>query len=533
MRGRLVQPDLSLTRSAERPFALGADATRRRLFFASKHELFRSLRTAGLTALLLTAWLLFASFPRGLSCSNDGSTLALIKALAHDHSFAIDNYFRLTGKIDYSACNTHYYSDRPPGTAFAAWPFYLLGLQWGRLFRGVDWPTSALFGALLAPLLAALATVWLVARIGLSFGAAKQAALAAAAVFLLGSPAWIYSGTLFVHSIAAFCVTAAVALAILLEQRLRADRAESAPQSRSMRRLALLCGLTAGWSMITDYSTLLLIPVYAVFLTWVAWRPRRRRLLLSWWLVGLAGPALLLAIYNSLCFGGPFTTSYAYSVSFPWAHSLGTTYVTPLWEGLRGLLFIPAEKVPRGYPTGQLFWSPVLLLATIGYIIALMNRRTRRPAALACAVMLIVIAVSAKHRTWWGGGTGDARYIYAITPLWFAGLAPWLQLLTRPRARFLRWSLWSLTVLLIAATLLLRYIWATAVVGAHLAVLPGDQAYLALHGKPHYLWQSMVILFTKWPTTKWLFPTLFLIFTVIGKTLGCDRIRRRNREESV
>lgn len=480
--------------------------------------------------LLALSWMVFAGFARGLICSNDGSTLALIKAIVHDHSFAIDNYFRLTGKIDYSAYSTHYYSDRPPGTAFAALPFYLLGLLWGRIFHGADWSASALFGALLAPLLAAVATVWLVARIGFSLGSAKQAALAAAAVFLLGSPAWIYSGTLFIHSLAAFCVTAAVALASLLEQRLRT---ESAPQSRSLRRLALLCGLAAGWSVVTDYSTLLLIPVYAVFLTWVAWRPRRRRLVLSWWLVGLAGPALLLASYNSVCFGGPFTTSYSYSVSFPWAYSLGTTYVTPLWEGLRGLLLIPAGKVPRGYPTGQLFWSPVLLLATVGYIVALINRQTRRAAALACAIMVIIIAVSAKHRTWWGGGTGDARYIYAITPLWFAGLAPWLQLLARPRARFLRWSLWSLTVLLIAATLLLRYIWGTAVVGAHLAVLPGDQAYLALHGKPHYLWRSLVIIITKWPAIKWLFPTLLLILTVIGKTLGRDRIRRRNREESV
>jgi len=423
----------------------------------------------------------------------------------------------LTGGIDYSKRGDRCYSDRPPGTAFLAVPPYLLGAQLGLTFPSRQWGQAALFGALLAPLLAGVVTVWLVYRLGLAMGAGNRASLGAAAVYATGSPAYIYSGTLFIHSVAGFSVTAAVLLTVFVKRHMCESGRARAPQgARPPLVLALLAGFAGGWSVLSDYSAIVLVPIYLAFVAWAGWRKRHLWSALLCWCAGAAAPAAVLGFYNWVCFGGPLVNSYRYNVAFPWTHSLSTTYVTPFGEGLMGLLYFLPEKSALGWlPTGQVFWSPVMHLAAAGYLAALARRDTRRGALLALAVLCAVIALSAKHRTWYGGGTRDARYIFSVTPIWFSGLAIWFGLAPgRKRGAALRVGFWVLTCVLIAETLALRSMWAAFGVAARLNLLSLQMPHAGAvaGGKAVGLWwEAEKWLFARWPRLLWLLAVGILV----------------------
>ena len=78
----------------------------------------------GLFAFLLV---LYSAGSLGIVCSNDGSHYALVRSLGDRASGSIDRYVHYTGFLDVSHFRGHWYSDRPPGTAVLALPFYLLG----------------------------------------------------------------------------------------------------------------------------------------------------------------------------------------------------------------------------------------------------------------------------------------------------------------------------------------------------------------------------------------------------------------------
>ena len=75
-------------------------------------------------ALLVGVWM---SQGRGLLSSNDGSHLALARALALRSQTSIDADAWMTLGVVFALREGHYYSDRPPGTAFAALPAAIVG----------------------------------------------------------------------------------------------------------------------------------------------------------------------------------------------------------------------------------------------------------------------------------------------------------------------------------------------------------------------------------------------------------------------
>jgi len=77
-------------------------------------------------SLALINLLLFVSSAYIVSC-NDGSHYALVSALVEKHSTEISEYMYYTWKTDYATKDGKYFSDRVPGTAFLAVPFFALG----------------------------------------------------------------------------------------------------------------------------------------------------------------------------------------------------------------------------------------------------------------------------------------------------------------------------------------------------------------------------------------------------------------------
>jgi hypothetical protein len=219
------------------------------------------------------ATLYFATFS-GVTASNDGSHYALVRALVSRRSFEISPFLSFTEEQDFATGPGGRYSDRPPGTALWAAPFYAVA----RLPPGplVELPSKhdrgngRLLGIGVATALAgagAVALFWLLLRrrFGRSLFASGLAALALA----LGTATWKYGSVLYSHSLSALLVLTGLYLALARGPR---------PPAR-----AALLGLVLGASVVVEYSNALyvaivLAPVFVLVglvLAWRRWDERR------------------------------------------------------------------------------------------------------------------------------------------------------------------------------------------------------------------------------------------------------------------
>lgn len=398
----------------------------------------RHVLTGAACLLLLAACYFALVAAAGIISTNDGSHYALVRALAGDGTARIDPYVNYTaiqpaqGPItpdyyrDVSYYNGHFYSDRPPGTAFLAVPFYWLGILADAISgrQDVDFPLR--YTTMLPPVLGAWTAL---ALYGLARGldASRWAAFATALGGALSTLVLKYATLLYSHITAAACVTGALALL------LRAER-----DGAWGRGWLVASGLALGYSAVAEYPNLLLIGPVGAYLLWRSRPGERRRLRwpalvtfgLAW-----AAPVLLLLGYNWVVFGQPWTTSYTYQYYFAWSRQLSTTYVTPLGMGLLWLSVGPA---------GLLTVTPAFVLALWGLV--LLARRAPARALLLAGVVLVVLIPTAMHRTFFGGGSRDTRYLVAIVPVLYAPLAVWLDATGRLRPLVARLACYALAL---------------------------------------------------------------------------------------
>jgi hypothetical protein len=151
---------------------------------------------------------------------NQNSRFALVRAVIEQHTLRIDDtmYFEghaITG--DVAKHDGHLYSDKAPGLALLAIPpvalaYPLVAKPASR--AGIAllsyWATIVTAG--IPGVIAAL----LVFRLAGLIGATPGAAVFAAAVFGLGSPAWCYATLFYGHALATACLVAALSAAVAL-----------------------------------------------------------------------------------------------------------------------------------------------------------------------------------------------------------------------------------------------------------------------------------------------------------------------------
>ncbi len=385
--------------------------------------------------LALAAFAFYLATSNGIVGSNDGSHMALVRAIVDDGTFSIDRHFDLVQRIDFAEYNGRMYSDRPPGTAFLTLPYYA-ALRWigHRFFSD---PTHFIYVAIPAlPAVAGAANVLLVGALARLGGARAGWAFFAAGLFAVGTVQWRYGTALFSHTFSTFAVLSASY--IVLRSSMRGDRLTSAR--------GVVTGLIVGASLMLDYLTIVLAAGVGVFL----WRggllgseaPLWRR----WAPLALAGavPVFLLLVYQWVCFDNAFSTSYSHHARFTWARSAGTTFTNNVLTGWANYFLVVLENKNPGdlggdggvlYPVLQT--GPLLLAGFWGFFV--LGRSRRREAAFLAALIGLGVTVTAAHKTYWGGGTADTRYILP----WLALLAPgvawalqdvWRRLAVRWRA---------------------------------------------------------------------------------------------------
>ena len=417
----------------------------------------RRALVAAVIAVLAAMWMSLAS---GLVSSNDGSHVALARALVLRGETTIDPDVGLTLWVDRAHRDGHDYSDRPPGTAFAALPAIRVGAWldpfWyedskARIEAGADASSVdalvvvrpatdqyiatygkrrlqlggagpnliALQGTALAitvhtAIIGALglwAVIAILRRRNVGMHGQLFAALTLGVATLYGP----YATMLFSH------VTTATAVLLLL---LSLDRLRD--EAAHVARDGSLAGLAAGWAIASDYAIVVaVIPIVLVG------APMRRL-----WAVPLGAIPILAAMlaYHDAAFGSPFSIGYDHQTNFEFARDRGETFGGDPLHGAWTLLGF-------GQGAGLLAQSPIAFVG-LGGLALVGDRRL----LLALAPWTILLCF---HATPEGGAGQDHRYLVPALGPAAIGLGVLWDRFTGPGDR--RAKTYALTLVLLAA----------------------------------------------------------------------------------
>lgn len=303
------------------------------------------------------------------------------------------------GFEDLSEKDGRVFSNKAPGAALVALPGYLAA----RPFAG---PPSALSlrpalvsmrwaGATIPALLLALAF----ARASRRLGADDARSAAALLALLFATPLLAYGLQLFAHALGAACLFGAWVLLFLPED------------GASLGRRDVAAGALIGLAVFADYP--LAVPGVVLVVCAAASGARRGARVV----LGGVPFALLLGLYDALCFGSPFALSAA--------HEKFGGFAAMRSEGLFGI-GLPSARFAVALlldpAKGLLLFSPVLLVALAAFPSA---RKGLSLPALASLVLVPVslVALYAGFRDWHGGWTVGARYLVPALPFLLLPLA--------------------------------------------------------------------------------------------------------------
>lgn len=335
---------------------------------------------------LFLAIYLLPMFPHGGS-ANELTRWATAASLVEKTSFEISWTEDLIGKnVDTANVNGKIYSNKPPGTALLAAPFYALT----RVFTGapdasnirISWFVMRFFLSTLPLLFLAL---WLYGRDSdeLSLG-----------TLLFATPLFLYSLLFFSHVL--------VAVLLYFAFRLIYD------SRRIFLRNCFVAGLLSGFAVICEFPAIICVLIFGAGLFFTD-KHDRWRSIFFFVLSGLPFVILLL-IYNYAIFGSPFTTSYAYE-SFPeWAEVAGQGVFGigfPTLSNIYLLLFSPSR--------GLFFYAPVLFLSVAAFFTSGESKTLRHRVKIVTVVVSILVMCG--HGAAHGGWAFGARYLVFILPL--------------------------------------------------------------------------------------------------------------------
>jgi hypothetical protein len=329
---------------------------------------------------------LLPMFPHS-SSANELTRWATAASIVEKGSFDIQWTESLIGpNVDTARVGTNLYSNKAPGTALVAVPFYAIG----RAFVGapdasnirITWFVMRIAIATL-PLL--LLAIWLYTLETDEFGLAT---------LLFASPLFIYSLLFFSHVF--------VAVAIYFAFRLLFDESD-----RSRWRY-LIAGAVSGLAVISEFPAVFLVVVFAVGILFMEKRARLPRL--AYFVCGGIPFGIFLLLYNNSLFGSPFSMSYAHETFPEWAEVANTGVFGigyPTFSNLFLLLLSPSR--------GLFFFAPVLVLGVVNFFVS-KDRATLRHRVKFAAVLLTILVMSG-HAAAHGGWAFGPRYLVLIVPL--------------------------------------------------------------------------------------------------------------------
>ena len=366
-----------------------------------------------------------AYFYHPVEYDNTKSRFLLMSAVVDDGTFNIDRYASQT--IDVSVAGGHTYSNKAIGAPLIAVPVYWLFRHLApgdeRLSRAARYTCRVLTTSL--PY-AVLGVVLFRTLVGM--GAAPLNAFAAVLAYAFGTIAWINAMLFGGHQIAANFGFFSFAGVWSLSRKASGGHVAA----------WFAAGLMAGLAALADYTAMYL----AAVLTAYAFKKAANKNRTLAFLGGGLTTALVLAAYNTACFGDPWSLSYAHLGYEEFAAGaqhgvLGVSAPDP--TALAALLFSCAR--------GLFFIMPVLFLSLAGFprwiagssAASAEGGQWRAEGVTAAFIIVGYVLMNAGFYGWHGGWAFGPRY-----------LVPALPFLVLPMAFAIDWS-WYAVLLPISA----------------------------------------------------------------------------------
>lgn len=351
----------------------------------------------------LSAWLLAATVAFSLGYSwmspqvtapNERTRLYLTLSLLEAGTVSVDSQVARYGRpYDIARHDGHYFTDKAPGAAVLAVPFFAVY----RALGGSDSiEKMTLFARSFVMVPVSVLGVMLAWAIMLRLGLSRATATTAALAFALGTSFFHYGAAFYGHALA---TTASLAAAYAI---FRALDAKLASASAGWRFVA---GLAGGAAFAFEYQAVVLC--VALALGYLAQREHRALAALVPPLAGAAIPVALTLVYNAVAFGGPLETGYSHLIHahVQSRHDEGLFGVrTPAAEAVYGLLLGPSR--------GLLWCAPVVLLGYFGF--GALWRRARWLAVYAATSMLGYLLLMSGAEVWYAGWSFGPRLLVPI-----------------------------------------------------------------------------------------------------------------------
>jgi hypothetical protein len=399
-------------------------------------------------------------------------------ALVDHGTIRIDAYQQGLG--DKSYWNGHYYTDKAPGLSFLAVPVYaairlafpkaeVTGFKLYRhianyyyipdTVKYVRYAITYFLVSLPSAVLAVLLWLFLVRLTGRTGWS-----LALAAIYALGTIAFVYSIWFFSHQVCAVLLFGAF---LLLFYKVRGQTApwrragprisvplpgDASPTPsgtavddgggtllrgpalqpvstknqwwRSPYVFAALAGLLAGYSVVSEYPTIVIaagLGLYLLATTGPAWAYRIR--LAGAFIAGMIPPAALELGYNLAAYGRPFATGYEYVHSKAYHSTIHAGFLglaNPLAYGIKPPTLDSIWQITFGAYRGLFVMSPVLLLFIPGLYFMWRRRDLRPEWWLFLGIVVIYFLIDAARgpdtNGWSGGSSVASRHLTPMLP---------------------------------------------------------------------------------------------------------------------
>ncbi len=382
-------------------------------------------------------WLLFAV---ALVCSiyvlprwadwNVNSRMNVAFAFVDRGTLAIDAYYQNTG--DYAFFEGHYYSDKAPGTSFAAIPLYALFKTLGArqitdgiaariathpVFRATLDPngkgliaesvyaySALIFVTFFAVALPCAFLAVLLFRLARFWTNDSNVAFLVALGYSIATPALAYSNNLYGHQIGACLLIAAF---YVLFQSGRGER---------VYLYTPLAGFLLGAVVIVEYQTALIAGALGLY---GAHKLRNWKLIFAMGAAALP-PLALAAFYNWSIFHTPLPVGYLYSPLYLDLHRIGLISLTyPKLDALAELMF--------GARRGLFLMSPLLLLSVPGFVFFAQAKKWRAEFFVCAWAVASFYLFNSSSAMWQGGFAVGPRYLLPMLPFMALPIAFVLQ----------------------------------------------------------------------------------------------------------
>jgi hypothetical protein len=355
------------------------------------------LRQLGWLLAIAVAYLWVFPYFQRIQSANELPRAYLVRAIADDHTFAIDKQVAKPGfgpTADISPSGGHQYSNKAPGASLLVVPVY--------------WTVSKIAGPpslavtvwmcrVISGVIPSLLFLWLLWGFLARYAPDPNVRRLVLIAYALGSMAMTYALLYYSHQLSAVCIGSAWILAM-----------DVVDGRRKLWWMAAV-GFLAGASVLVDYQAAFAGVPLLVYVIVRLWQRDVRGILPAVGIAAIAAaiPIGILLAYHDACFGGPLRTGYDASQTFAHFHKQGFLGISKLRSEAFWGSFVKADN-------GLFVLSPWVLLAIPGGVY--LWRRERGHVITLGAIALIYIAFVSSIAMWRAGWGVGPRYITVMLP---------------------------------------------------------------------------------------------------------------------